>query len=77
MEVSPELLKLLVCPVTKQKLIYDREEDQLISLEAKLAFPIIDGVPIMLLDKAIKLTDKQIQDLLKKEGKKLATAKSA
>jgi len=50
--ISSELLKVLVCPVTKQKLVYDRDAQELISLAAGLSFPIIDGVPIMLVDEA-------------------------
>ena len=66
MDISPELLKILVCPLTKQSLIYDKDEQELISLKAGLAFPIIDGVPIMLVDKAIKIDKQRVEDLLKK-----------
>ncbi len=51
-EVDPKLLELLVCPVTKQALSYDRERQELVSQAAKLAFPIRDGIPIMLVDEA-------------------------
>ncbi len=47
-----ELLDLLVCPLTKTKLIYDKKNNELISIEAKLAYPIIDNIPIMLPEKA-------------------------
>lgn len=50
-----QLLEILVCPVTKTKLIYKTESNELISLEANLAFPIIDGIPIMLPEKARSL----------------------
>jgi uncharacterized protein YbaR (Trm112 family) len=50
--VDPRLLEVLVCPVTRGKLIYDREKQELVSKGAKLAFPIRDGVPIMLPDEA-------------------------
>ena len=43
---------LLVCPLTKTKLIYDKKNNELISIEAKLAYPIIDNIPIMLPEKA-------------------------
>lgn len=55
MELSLELLKILVCPVTKTKLIYDRKKQELVSKEAGLAFPVRDGIPMMLVDKARKL----------------------
>lgn len=46
--VSPRLLELLVCPVTGGPLVFDRDACELISTKAKLAFPIRDGLPIML-----------------------------
>jgi uncharacterized protein len=49
------LLKLLVCPLTKGPLKYDQEKSELISEKANLAFPIEDGIPIMLIDKARKI----------------------
>jgi uncharacterized protein YbaR (Trm112 family) len=56
-DVDPRLLEVLVCPLTKTSLRYDRERQELISDAAKLAFPIRDGVPIMLPDEARKLED--------------------
>ena len=50
--VDPKLLEILVCPVTKEPLIYDAERQELISEKAKLAYPIRDGIPIMLPDEA-------------------------
>ncbi len=50
--VDPRLLEVLVCPVTRGPLSYDREAGELISKGAKLAFPIRDGVPIMLAEEA-------------------------
>lgn len=55
--IDPRLLEVLVCPVTKHILRYDAERQELISDEAKLAYPIRDGVPIMLPDEARKLED--------------------
>ncbi len=55
--VDPRLLEVLVCPLTKTPLRYDRERQELISEAARLAFPIRDGVPIMLPDEARKLED--------------------
>jgi len=53
--VDPKLLEILVCPLTKQALEYDREAQELISHAAGLAFPIRDGVPILLVDEARRL----------------------
>ena len=50
--VDPKLLEILVCPLTKGTLIYDREKQELISRGAGLAYPIRDGIPIMLVDEA-------------------------
>ena len=50
--VDPRLLEVLVCPVTRGRLTYDRERQELVSQGAKLAFPIRDGVPIMLPEEA-------------------------
>ena len=57
MEVDPKLLEILVCPVTKSTLRYDREKQELISDKARLAVPIRDGIPIMLTDEARSLDD--------------------
>ncbi|MEE2760242.1 MAG: Trm112 family protein [Pseudomonadota bacterium] len=54
-DVDPKLLEILVCPVTKGPLRYDREARELVSEKAKLAYPIRDGIPIMLVDEARKL----------------------
>ena len=56
MAVDPKLLEILVCPVTKTTLRYDAEKAELISDAAKLAYPIRDGVPIMIPAEARKLT---------------------
>ena len=53
--VDPKLLEILVCPVTKGPLRYDAEKQELISEKAGLAYPIRDGIPIMLIDEARKL----------------------
>jgi uncharacterized protein len=52
---DPKLLEMLVCPVTRALLRYDAEKQELISDQAKLAFPIRNGIPIMLVDEARKL----------------------
>jgi len=53
--VDPKLLEILVCPLTKTPLEYDAEKQELISRAAKLAYPIRDGIPIMLADEARRL----------------------
>jgi uncharacterized protein len=53
--VDPKLLELLVCPVTKGPLDYDAVRQELVSRAAKLAYPIRDGIPIMLADEARKV----------------------
>ncbi len=50
--VDPRLLEMLVCPVTKGALTYDRARNELVSLKARLAYPIRNGIPIMLADEA-------------------------
>ena len=54
-KIDKTLLDILVCPLTKNKLIWDKDKNELISEEARLAYPIIDGIPIMLPDEARKL----------------------
>ncbi|MGE3230219.1 MAG: Trm112 family protein [Hyphomicrobium sp.] len=56
-DVDPKLLEILVCPVTKGPLVYDREKQELVSRQAGLAFPIREGMPIMLPDEARPLGD--------------------
>lgn len=51
-DIDPKMLELLVCPITRGRLHYDAERQELISEKAKLAFPIRDGVPIMLASEA-------------------------
>jgi uncharacterized protein YbaR (Trm112 family) len=53
--VDPKLLEILVCPVTKGPLEFDAQRHELISRQAKLAYPIRDGIPIMLVDEARRL----------------------
>ena len=53
--VDPKLLEILVCPLTKVPLRYDREKGELVSEQAGLAYPVRDGVPVMLVDEARQL----------------------
>jgi uncharacterized protein len=55
--VNPRLLEILVCPVTRAELTYDAARQELVSRAARLAYPIRDGVPIMLPEEARKLDD--------------------
>lgn len=54
-EVDPKLLEILVCPMTKGPLEYDKKQQELISRKAGVAYPIRDGIPIMLIDEAREL----------------------
>jgi uncharacterized protein YbaR (Trm112 family) len=56
-EIDPKLLEILVCPVSRTRLTYDREKGELVSKAAKLAYPIRDGVPIMLAGEARDIQD--------------------
>ena len=57
--MDAKLLQILVCPVTKGPLIYDKKANELISKSARLAYPIRDGIPVMLEDEARKLTESE------------------
>ena len=61
--MDPKLLEMLVCPVTKGPLIFDRERQELISRSARLAYPIRDGIPVMLEDEARKLSPEEWEAL--------------
>jgi uncharacterized protein len=58
-DIDPKLLEILVCPLTKGPLIYDREHQELISKKAGLAYPIRDGIPVMLPDEARPLSESE------------------
>lgn len=58
--MDTKLLELLVCPVTKGSLTYDREKQELISASAKLAYPVRDGIPVLLENEARALTDEEL-----------------
>jgi len=61
--MDKKLLDLLVCPVTKGPLIYDREKEELVSKSARLAYPIRDGIPVMLEDEARELSEEEVARL--------------
>ncbi|MCB4767202.1 Trm112 family protein [Ancylobacter sp. Lp-2] len=58
-ELDAKLLEILVCPVTKGQLDYDRQAHELVSRAARLAYPIRDGIPIMLADEARQITEEE------------------
>ena len=59
MDTDPKLLEILVCPLTRTTLRYDREKQELVSRAAGLAFPIRGGVPVMLPDEARPLSEEE------------------
>ena len=59
--MDTKLLELLVCPVTKGPLTFNREAQELVSKSARLAYPVRDGIPIMLENEARVLTDEEIE----------------
>jgi hypothetical protein len=61
--MDKRLLDILVCPVTKAPLVYDRERQELISRAARLAYPIRDGIPVMLEEEARAITDEEYERL--------------
>ena len=62
-EIDRKLLEILVCPLTKGPLSYDRERQELLSPQAGLAYPIRDGIPIMLVEEARALADDEKANL--------------
>jgi len=61
--MDTKLLELLVCPVTKGPLDFDREKQELISRSARLAYPVRDGIPVMLESEARTLSDEELEAL--------------
>ncbi|MEO8753505.1 MAG: Trm112 family protein [Casimicrobiaceae bacterium] len=59
--MDPKLLEMLVCPVTKGPLSFDRERQELVSKSARLAYPIRDGIPVMLEEEARRLTPEECE----------------
>lgn len=58
---DPKLLEILVCPLTKVPLRYDAQKQELLSDQAGLAYPVRDGIPVMLVDEARKMDDSEIR----------------
>ncbi|MCG8324175.1 MAG: Trm112 family protein [Thiotrichales bacterium] len=63
--MDKKLLDILVCPVTKGPLIYDKKNQELISLSARLAYPIHDDIPVMLEDEARSLAEEEVESYRK------------
>ena len=61
--MDKKLLEILVCPVTKGPLHYDKENQELISTSARLAYPIRDGIPVMLEDEARTISEEEMEKL--------------
>jgi len=61
--MDKKLLDLLVCPVTKGPLVYDKERGELLSKAARLAYPIRDGIPVMLEEEARELSEEEVERL--------------
>lgn len=61
--MDKRLLEILVCPVTKGSLIYDKDKQELVSRAARLAYPIRDGIPVMLEEEARELTQEEVEAL--------------
>ncbi len=65
--MDKKLLDILVCPVTKGPLIYDRDNQELISCSARLAYPIRDAIQVMLEDEARSLSHEEVEQWRKKQ----------
>lgn len=59
--MDKKLLEILVCPVTKGPLIYDKDKQELISCSARLAYPVRDDIPVMLEEEARTLSDEEVE----------------
>ncbi len=66
--MDAKLLEILVCPVTKGPLVYDREKQELVSVAARLAYPIRDGIPVMLEDEARRLAPEEAEAYRRREA---------
>ena len=65
--MDPKLLDILVCPVSKTKLIYHKKTQELISTAANLAYPVRDGIPILLEDEARELSAEEVEQYRKQK----------
>ena len=60
LDVTNELVRLLVCPISRGKLIYDRENNELVSIDGSCAYPVSEGVPLILPEHARKMKDDEL-----------------
>ncbi len=65
--MNPKLLEILVCPLTKTRLVYDRDKQWLVSTAAKLAYPIREDIPILLVDEAMELDEETVETYRKQK----------
>ncbi len=65
--MNPKLLEILVCPLTKARLVYDRDKQWLVSTAAKLAYPIREDIPILLVDEAMELDEETVETYRKRK----------
>ncbi|MBO6813728.1 MAG: Trm112 family protein [Rhizobiaceae bacterium] len=63
MTPDPKLLDLLSCPLTRGRLVYDEENAELVSKQARLAYPVRDGIPVMIVSEARELDEQEIAEL--------------
>ena len=75
--MDSKILELLVCPVTKGPLRYDADKQELVSLSARLAYPIRDGIPVLLENEARTLTDEEVEAIRQEIINKALTQFSA
>lgn len=61
LKIDPKMMQMLVCPLTKTQLIWDREACELVSVAARLAFPIKKSIPLLIVDEARPLSDEEIE----------------
>jgi uncharacterized protein YbaR (Trm112 family) len=61
LEITSELVRILVCPVSQGKLIYDQINNELVCLDSALAYPVKDGVPLLLVEHARKLSENDLR----------------
>ncbi len=61
MALDPKLLEILVDPITKAPLLYDRERQELVSVESALAYPVRDDIPVMIEEQARRLSDEEVE----------------
>ncbi|WP_373018755.1 Trm112 family protein [Thiomicrorhabdus sp.] len=66
--MDPKLLEILVCPVSKTKLVYDKKNQELISTAANLAYPVRDGIPILLEDEARQISAEEAEQFRAKKA---------